>query len=159
KMRQALEDIGVQILHNESSLINAQGEVLPEGESGLFIAGVGSNWMDQDDADQALEAIPTDAPRVVMMHNPSSFEKFPENSAPFAVAGHTHGGQIRLPGLSGWSWMALTSEEEVHTDGWIDDYGADGNQLYVNRGIGMSAVPIRIHAKPELTIFTLVAAE
>lgn len=159
KMRQGLKDIGVEILHNESTLLDAEGSTLPEGEPGLFIAGVGSNWMGEDNADQAVEGIPTDAPRVVMMHNPNSFEKFPENSAPLAVAGHTHGGQIRLPGLPEWSWMALTSEEEVHTDGWVDDYGATGNRLYVNRGIGMSAVPIRIHAKPELTMFTLVSEE
>lgn len=46
-------------------------------------------------------------------------------------------------------------DDPVHADGWIDGYGKAGNRLYVNRGIGMSAVPIRINCPPELTIFTL----
>lgn len=159
KLRQALKEIGVEVLHNESALLGVDGDALPDGSKGLYIAGVGSNWMGDDSASEALEGIATDAPRIVMMHNPNSFVKFPANSAPFSVAGHTHGGQIRLPGLPGWSWMDFTSEEEKHTDGWIEDYGAAGNQLYVNRGIGMSTVPIRINAKPELTIFTLVSKQ
>jgi predicted MPP superfamily phosphohydrolase len=45
----------------------------------------------------------------------------------------------------------------VHADGWIRDrgFGAPGNTLYVNRGIGFSDVPIRINCPPELTLFTL----
>lgn len=155
RMRQALKELGVKVLHNESIMLTTDDSA--EDTSGLYLAGVGSNWMDEDDAAKALEGIPSEAARVVMMHNPNSFEKFPADSAPFAVAGHTHGGQIRLPGMPDWSWMDLTAEEEKHTDGWIEDYGAAGNQLYVNRGIGMSTVPIRIHAKPELTMFTLVS--
>lgn len=155
RMRQALKELGVKVLHNESIMLTTDDSA--EDTSGLYLAGVGSNWMDEDDATKALEGIPSEAARVVMMHNPNSFKKFPADSAPFAVAGHTHGGQIRLPGMPDWSWMDLTAEEEKHTDGWIEDYGAAGNQLYVNRGIGMSTVPIRIHAKPELTMFTLVS--
>ncbi|WP_341962557.1 metallophosphoesterase [Planococcus maritimus] len=155
RMRQALKELGVKVLHNESIMLTTDDSA--EDTSGLYLAGVGSNWMNEDDATKALEGIPSEAARVVMMHNPNSFKKFPADSAPFAVAGHTHGGQIRLPGMPDWSWMDLTAEEEKHTDGWIEDYGAAGNQLYVNRGIGMSTVPIRIHAKPELTMFTLVS--
>ncbi|QMT17258.1 metallophosphoesterase [Planococcus maritimus] len=155
RMRQALKELGVKVLHNESIMLTTDDSA--DDTSGLYLAGVGSNWMDEDDAAKALEGIPAEAARVVMMHNPNSFKKFPADSAPFAVAGHTHGGQIRLPGMPDWSWMDLTAEEEKHTDGWIEDYGAAGNQLYVNRGIGMSTVPIRIHAKPELTMFTLAS--
>ncbi|WP_232336881.1 metallophosphoesterase [Planococcus lenghuensis] len=159
RMRNALEALEIQILHNEAVTLDAEGAVLPEGESGLFIAGIGSRWADADEPAEALANIPAEAPRVFMMHNPNSFEEFPADAAPLAVAGHTHGGQISIPGLPEWSWVALTSEEPVHVDGWIDGYGAPGNRLYVNRGIGMSAVPIRINAKPELTIFTLTASE
>lgn len=90
-----------------------------------------------------------------MMHNPDTFGRLPPSSAPLAVAGHTHGGQIRIPFTPEWSWITFKSEDEVHADGWIDDYGAPGNRLYVNRGIGFSVVPIRINAPPEITMFTL----
>ncbi|AQQ53908.1 metallophosphoesterase [Planococcus lenghuensis] len=160
RLRNALADMGIEVLHNEAVALDAEGAVLADGESGLYIAGIGSEWAEEDVPAAAFEEIPDEAPRVALMHNPNSFEEIPVDSAPLAVAGHTHGGQISLPGLPQWSWVALTSEEPVHIDGWADsDYGAEGNRLYINRGIGMSAVPIRFNAKPELTFFTLNAAE
>ncbi|WP_088005659.1 metallophosphoesterase [Indiicoccus explosivorum] len=159
RLRNALQDIGIQILHNEAVALDGEGAVLPEGEPGLFIAGIGSEWADNDVPAEALNDIPAEAPRVVMMHNPNSFDEIKADAAPLAIAGHTHGGQIRLPGLPEWSWMSLTSNTEVHADGWIDGYGAEGNRLYVNRGIGMSTIPIRFNCKPELTMFTLVSPQ
>ena len=47
------------------------------------------------------------------------------------------------------------SDEGSGVEGWISHYGQPGNRLYVNRGIGFSVVPARIHAAPELTVFTL----
>ncbi|AQQ54790.1 metallophosphoesterase [Planococcus lenghuensis] len=159
RMRTALEAIGVEVLHNEAIPFSGTGPVLPGVEPGLFIAGIGSDWANADVPAEALAEIPADAPRIVMMHNPNSFEELPAGTAPFAVAGHTHGGQVRLESAPQWSWVALTSNEPVHVDGWIDGYGAAGNELYVNRGIGMSTVPIRINARPELTLFTLTSGE
>jgi uncharacterized protein len=56
--------------------------------------------------------------------------------------------------------VAVTNheEEQVHVDGWIEGYGESGNQLYVNRGIGFSFIPIRINCAPKLTVFTLQAS-
>lgn len=93
-----------------------------------------------------------------MMHNPASFTAIPTVGAPLAIAGHTHGGQIRLPfPTPEWSTLSLISEGQVHTDGWIEKYGNPGNRLYVNRGIGFSIVPFRINYRPEITYFTLLA--
>ena len=89
------------------------------------------------------------------MHEPDSFAAFPANAAPLALAGHTHGGQIRIPFTDDWSWMSLFVNEKVRADGWISDFGQAGNRLYVNRGIGFSSFPIRINCRPELTVFTL----
>ena len=54
-------------------------------------------------------------------------------------------------------WFLLTYDEEelVHVAGWIEDFGKPGNNLYINRGIGFSRVPLRINAPPELTLFKL----
>ncbi len=71
------------------------------------------------------------------------------------MAGHTHGGQVRIPFLPEWSWLTYAVEDEVHADGWIDGYGAPGNRLYVNRGIGFGTAPIRVNCPPEVTVFTL----
>lgn len=73
-----------------------------------------------------------------------------------AVAGHTHGGQFRLPFSPDNSYLDLTSEEGVRVDGWIEaDTGSNENRLYVNRGVGISIVPLRVNCPPEITVFTL----
>lgn len=124
----------------------------------LYLVGIGTHLPKQDKPNVALAQVPEAAPRLVMMHNPNSFDALPANTAPLAVAGHTHGGQINLLpfGLTP-VWFLLTYDEEelVHVAGWIEDFGKPGNHLYVNRGIGFSRVPLRINAPPELTLFTL----
>ncbi|MDY6785567.1 MAG: metallophosphoesterase [Cyanobacteriota bacterium] len=156
RVEAALEDIGVVVLQNEAvklelSETNAEN---PE-QKALYLVGIGSRIAERDRVREALEQVPSESPRIAMMHNPQSFEKFPARTAPFAVAGHTHGGQIRLPFSPQWSWLALTHKDEVYVDGWIDDYGEAGNQLYVNRGMGFSDIPIRLNCPPEVTFFVL----
>lgn len=45
----------------------------------------------------------------------------------------------------------MTEDRPVHADGWIDDDDAVGNRLFVNRGIGMSVVPVRRYCTPAIT--------
>ena len=103
--------------------------------------------------------MPDGAPRVVLMHNPASFPSLPPESAPLALAGHTHCGQIAIPGLPRWSWLELTAREQVVTDGFAPEgYGAPGNRLFVTCGIGFSIIPVRINAAPQVAFFELVPA-
>ena len=150
QLHEALESVGVQVLQNEAVAIGKTG-----GNTPLYLAGIGAHWPNNDKPKVALAPVPEDAPRLVMMHNPDSFEALPPNTAPFAVAGHTHGGQIRVPFTPEWSWLTFIREDEVHADGWIKGYGQPGNRLYVNRGIGFSIIPIRLNCPPEVTLFTL----
>ena len=66
--------------------------------------------------------------------------------------------RFSIPFTPAWTWMSYTREDEVHADGWIQGYGAAGNRLYINRGVGFSVVPLRLGAPPELTLFTLVSS-
>ncbi|MGD1897121.1 MAG: metallophosphoesterase [Phormidesmis sp.] len=146
----ALEDAGVVILENESTEMS-----LPDSEQTLSLVGVGSRWANQADVNKALQGVSSDQARITMMHNPDTYEQFPASSAPLAVAGHTHGGQLRVPGLPQTSWLQFVQKDEVYADGWAKGYGEPGNNLYVNPGIGMSIIPIRLFCPPEVTIFTL----
>lgn len=159
RVREALESAGVRVLKNEAVVLEGTSDGgRPSGAAGaepLRLIGIGARWPNEDRPDVTLAGIPDGAPRLVMMHNPSSFVGFPQGTAPLAVAGHTHGGQVRLPGTPEWSWLTYAEEDKVHTDGWIGGVGRPGNRLYVNRGIGFSSVPIRINCTPEVTFFTL----
>lgn len=150
-LRDSLEAAGIVVLDNRA--VEARP---PGGGDPLYIVGIASNYMELDDPVAAVADVPDGAARFVMMHNPSSFQEIPAGSAPLAVAGHTHGGQVRLPFTPQWSWLTFTRDDAIHADGWIEEaIGEEGNRLYVTRGLGMSLIPLRINCPPELTYFTL----
>lgn len=152
-----LSSEGFTVLRNEAVPLTLEENGITlnrEDENTLYLGALGATWPENVDASEALNDIPEDAPRIFMMHNPEAFEKLPANSAPVAVAGHTHGGQFRVPFTPEWSYKDLKAKGEAHVDGWItDNYGKEGNSLYVNRGIGLSLFPMRINTPPEITIF------
>ncbi len=150
RLETALESAGIEVLENEAVKLQ-----LSDSNESLYLVGVGSLWANRDNVDKALSNIPNRSPRIIMMHNPDTFEQFPSGSAPLAVAGHTHGGQVRVPGLPQWSWLRFTQKDKVYADGWAIGFGEPTNRLYVNPGIGMSVAPIRLFCPPELTFFTL----
>ncbi len=155
KLTDALENVGVRVLQNQAVPLTLPNQ---NPQNIFYLVGIGSHWADKDRPLVALAQLPDGVSRFVMMHHPDSFAAFPVNTAPVAVAGHTHGGQIRLPFTPQWSWLSFVKEDEVHVDGWIKEYGQSGNHLYVNRGIGFSILPIRINCPPEVTLFTLRAS-
>jgi len=154
EMTDALETVGIPVLHNEAVVLDGPGS----GGPPLYVVGLAASRPGLTDIDAALADVPDDAPRIVLMHNPTAFADMPAGSAPLAVAGHTHCGQIALPGAPRWSYLGLTEQEQVVADGWApDDHGAAGNALFVTCGIGFSIVPVRINAAPQLVVFTLDA--
>ena len=150
-----LEEQGIDVLSNASAPVsNAEDADI----SPLRVVGIGPARPGLDDVQQALRDVPDEAPRIVLMHNPTSFPALPPDAAPFALAGHTHCGQIALPGTPRWSYVALTDEEALVADGFAPrDYGAEGNQMFVSCGIGFSRAPIRINAPPQLVLVELHA--
>ncbi|MBE9129235.1 MULTISPECIES: metallophosphoesterase [unclassified Coleofasciculus] len=158
RLETALEEVGIEVLRNEAVKLALPGnsaQNVSNSES-LYLVGIDSYLAQKDKPTVALADVPNANPRIVMMHNPKSFLALPPQTAPVAVAGHTHGGQIRIPFTPNWSWLEDARDWE-HVDGWSEDYGAEGNRLYINRGIGFSRLPIRFNCPPELTLFTLQA--
>lgn len=158
-VREGLESVGVRVLDNEAVRVERTA-VAGGAPEVLYLVGIGAEWADEARPDVALQGVPADAPRIVFMHNPNSFLKIPAGAAPLAVAAHTHGGQIRIPGTPSWSWLSIVTEGEPHADGWIaeEGFGEPGNRLYVNRGVGFSDLPVRINCMPELTYLRLKRA-
>ena len=155
ELEAALEAAGITVLRNEAVPLGSGTAAAPDM---LYLVGIDAEYPRRAEPRRALAGVPAGAPRLVLMHNPATFLDLPAHTAPVAFAAHSYGGQVCIPFLPRWSWMTLASDEPIRADGWIDpSFGAAGNRLYVNRGIGFSLLPIRINCPPELTFLTLRA--
>ena len=94
-----------------------------------------------------------DTVNILLVHNMGSGDlgRAAEFGIDLTLSGHTHGGQLSLEFLRrGLSFARL---ETPYVSG---RYEESGSQLYVNRGIGTTVIPIRLGARPEITVFELV---
>jgi len=66
-----------------------------------------------------------------------------------ALAGHTHGGQVRLPF---WGPLWLPGGIGPYVQGW---FSATGSRIYVSRRLGTTLLPVRFACRPELAIISL----
>lgn len=153
-VRRALDGAGVHMMDNRAVPLWAPGADSATSAP-LYLIGIGERWADNDRDTVALSTVPPGAPRLVFMHDPDSFAAIPAGDAPVAIAAHTHGMQLGIPYVTDYIWRHHFSSTGSGAAGWIDDYGEQGNHIYVNRGVGFSILPIRVNAFPELTVFTL----
>jgi predicted MPP superfamily phosphohydrolase len=108
-------------------------------------------------ASQSLEGIEKlmapDTANILLSHNPETFPRAAELGIDLSLAGHTHGGQLALEFIS--PELAPTRIVTPYVAGWFE---RPGGQLYVNRGIGTIAAPMRVGAPPEITVYELTRA-
>ncbi|MEY2884083.1 MAG: hypothetical protein RL490_1807 [Pseudomonadota bacterium] len=99
----------------------------------------------------AVQAAPRGKPLILIAHEPDFFIYVPPRVA-VMIAGHTHGGQIRLPFLDG---LAASPYLSAHRRGVFREHG---QTLVVSSGLGTSLLPLRIGVPPEIVEITLVPA-
>jgi hypothetical protein len=96
---------------------------------------------------------PTDGPVLLLAHQPENFQHAARLGFPLVLAGHTHGGQIALPGLESYCNAARLVTR--YTRGL---FHANGSAMYVNRGLGVGGPPLRIAAPREIATIELASA-
>jgi len=113
------------------------------------LVGLGDRYAGLDDIAPVLHA-PADRPRVVLAHNPDSSMAFPKGAAALLMAGHTHGGQIRIPGLYRLHLRSATY-------GGFDRgfYTVTRVPVYVTSGLGESHLPLRLFNPPVVDVLDL----
>jgi predicted MPP superfamily phosphohydrolase len=87
--------------------------------------------------------------RLLLMHYPAMADQLHEHAFDLILAGHSHGGQVRLP-----FYGALVVPHGVGPYE-LGYYETLGGPLYVNAGIGTYRVPLRINCRPEITVVTM----
>jgi predicted MPP superfamily phosphohydrolase len=138
----ALAEAGIRPLQNEVA-------ELP----GFAVAGLDSQWAfgwrhGAHDLQAVLARAPEGAPLILAAHEPDIFANGSPRVA-LQVSGHTHGGQIRV---AGWSPRIPSVHGDRYAHGHIVE---DGRHLVVSAGLGMSAVPLRLGAPPEVVLVRL----
>lgn len=147
RVETTLEGAGIVVLENAA-------RNLDRGDGASFwIAGLADyhserEWPDWRDA---LAPVPDGADVIALAHWPDVFFDAPSRAA-LTVAGHTHCGQVNLPILGG---PAVSEGARLWPCGL---YGLEGRQLYVTGGVGVSVLPVRFQAPPEIVILTLEPA-
>lgn len=125
----------------------------------LWIIGVDDPATAHDDVDLAYKKVNSSRPpspssppfRLVLSHSTDCLDDVAKNGAELLLAGHTHGGQIRIPGLK-----PLITNTYLGDLGFYEGYHViNGIPLYINRGIGESLLPLRFNVPPEIAFFTL----
>ena len=129
---------GVRFLDNAHALLRED----------VWLAGFDDSLAGTPKAE--FPAAPSGVFRIGLIHSPDYFETVAAHAG-LVLAGHTHGGQIRIPFLPPL-WLPPGSGPYVA--GWYDAEEND-SRMYVSRGIGNSLLPARLFCRPELPIITL----
>lgn len=144
-IRTALEQVGIAVLENEVVELDLAGRPLQ-------IAGLGCAVSRRADLPAVLAALDPERPAILVSHVPDAVAYVPDHVL-LTVAGHTHGGQVRLPGIGPlWTMSALPRRfARGH-------HRVGRRHLLVTSGVGTSLLPVRLGVPPEYVVATLRAA-
>ena len=141
---QELEQRGVRVLRNETRVIEREG-------ARLVVAGVDDAWTGRADLDATLHERPSGT-TVLLAHDPAIFDQIEDKDVALVLSGHTHGGQLAVPGLA--RWLNLTRGSHRYH---LGVYRRKGSTLVVSGGMGCTGLPIRVGVVPEVLILRLVS--
>jgi len=136
---------GIHILRQERAPIRLGGET-------LNLIGVDDPLTELPELKVFKPLVLPDTVNILLIHepDPNVLDRAVELGIDLTLAGHTHGGQLALEFLH--RGLSLARLQTPYVSGWFEK---DGAQLYVNRGIGTCGFPIRLGARPEITVLEL----
>jgi predicted MPP superfamily phosphohydrolase len=143
RLRAVLAAAGITTLANEAR---------PLYGGALYVVGVDDPASGRDDIEQAVADVPGESCTLVLAHSPDVALRLKAHRPGLILAGHTHGGQIRLARLGP---LLTLSDLPRHLAMGVGMYR--GVPLFVSRGIGYSGLHIRIGSPAEVALLTLHA--
>lgn len=147
-----LEAAGIRVLRDEWVRVG-------EGAGRFCLVGAedpGVGWAKRDAELPALDRLareaPEDEPRLLLIHRPSFFLQAARLGFPAILSGHTHGGQLSPPFLREHNVSRMISRWTRGT------YRLHGSTMYVNPGLGVAGLPVRLNCPREIAMVRLVEA-
>lgn len=145
RVRDALAAQGIKVLENETVSLTKNGR-------SFRVLGLADHLERSPNPVAPLAGVPLEEPVIALIHEPDFFPEIPERIA-LTLAGHTHGGQVRLPLIG--SPVVPSAFGQRYARGLIKE---GTRQLFVTSGVGTSIIPVRFGVRPEYAVLTLRAA-
>lgn len=147
-MLPAMERLGIRVLMNES-------ERIERGGAGIVIAGVDdAHFFRADDIEMAVSGRGQSDYSILLSHTPEIYESAVRAGFDLMLSGHTHGGQICLPGQ-----IPITLDSDLPRRLGAGAWRHKGMAGYTSRGASCSILPVRFNCPPEITLHTLRAPQ
>jgi predicted MPP superfamily phosphohydrolase len=144
RMVPALEDLGIRMLLNEYVPIARDGQT-------IYLAGIDdAHYFRVDNIEKAAAEIPHDGFSVLLSHTPEIYRQAAHAGFDLLLGGHTHGGQICLPGS-----IPITLDSVLPRYMGAGAWKYHGMIGYTSVGAGTAIVPVRINCLPEITLHHL----
>ncbi len=143
QMTDALEGLGIRFLVNETVAIEKEGNI-------LHVTGIDDTYYFY--TDMALHALESNTSEfsIALSHTGELSDVAAENGYKLYLCGHTHGGQICLPG-----GIPIISHQKGKRERIKGLWQQNGMKGYTSPGAGVSGIPLRFNCPPEVTLFTL----
>jgi uncharacterized protein len=139
-----LEAMGIRMLLNES-------EVIERGGQRLYLGGIDdAHFYRMDNIEKAASAIPEEEFSILISHTPEVYRQAADAKFNLLLSGHTHGGQICLPG-----GIPITLDSVLPRSMGSGAWKYHDMLGYTSVGAGSSIVPVRFNCPPEITLHHL----
>jgi predicted MPP superfamily phosphohydrolase len=145
-LARTLAEAGITLLVNQGVLVR----------NDLFLAAVDDLSTGHSDLEAALRDAPGGVATLLLCHQPDFFPEMTLH-VDLTLAGHTHGGQVRLPFIG--TPVTSSSYGERYLEGWAPPPDARFGKGYVSRGLGVSMLPVRLNCPAELAVFDIAPGE
>ena len=136
-IRDLIHESGVRLLHNDSLVLD-----------GLTLVGVGDYWSGEFEPGRAFAGAPRSAATLLLCHNPDAKRAVRHLPWDLMLSGHTHGGQVRVPGITP-RWAPVADKRFI-----AGLYGWENRQLFITRGLG-SPQHVRAFCRPEISLLEI----
>lgn len=144
RMVSAIEALGITLLLNEAVVLEREG-------ANLHLVGIDDpHYFQVDNFDKAAQDIPPDAVAILLSHSPETYRRAAHTGFDLMLSGHTHGGQICLPG-----GIPLMTNADCPRRFCKGAWRYHTMQGYTSAGSGSSVVGVRFNCPPEITLHHL----
>ncbi len=145
RMLPALEEMGIRVLMNEC-------EAILRGDARITLAGIDdAHFYRVDSIEKVADQIAPDWFSVLLSHTPEIYRQAAHAGFDLLLSGHTHGGQICLPG-----GVPITLDSVLPRRMGAGAWRHHAMQGYTSVGVGTSVLPVRFNCPPEITLHRLL---